>query len=766
MNKKIYQLAFVATALLATACSDDEVNDIQNKPDSEKEMISFSMSDGTGQTRAGFTTADTRIVARFQSDEKGGSGVRYTKCVLTAIKDNDNSGESYSSVEYSSDGTPRYWDDAFGRKGQLSVYAVAIPDSKVDTKLQGTLVSGNVSSWQTEASPDNTIAWSVTADQSSDIFASEDLVYSNNIQADATLGKNGRYVWDYEKTPQGYPDYTGAATHKDGRMVFTQKAGALDSDAGHFDKGHLVFKHSLSRLTITLEEGEGFDGNKNTAVDFKFTNTGDNIQLNTMNIGGKLDIKEGTWSVTSTGNISKLYQSSNTGGANGTYKAQMLPGYKFYKDDGTESVKNVMQFVIDNNTYYITQAQIFAALNVSENTTGTTPKVPVRTDSGKDYIEMEQGKNYSLKIIVKKTKIADVTATLADWIDVTGETSQNNAHLTFSISADGTACGKDIDLYRLEDDNEGYDADNYTFDYKGQKWWGNYLTDDSHKTQLLHSNITDGKWTTSWFFESNKTYYHFRTVNNGTTIIGNDNTSTYDYFNIAAGPIATTDPHWGAPMTKEGTTTYLKYDESKGYEAFLRPAIGATESQIAIQEVHMMSNIKVVLKTPNNDSKVTLKNGDNKTVVKITRIASTGTVEMGRGVVTPTGEYNGELTMTNPTPYFSNDGLETNEYSYAVVPQALSRDFSSTDDTDYVGIFIQTPDNNQYYVVQQLPKIEAVSVSGGHNVVEHGAINRWYPGHTYKYTFTLTKKGIENITCTLADWIDVEAADKDITLED
>ena len=754
MKQFIYSLAVATTLLSTVSCDDNEIIDTPI-PDSQKEMISFSLSDGSSQTRAGFTGGETRIIARMQSDEKGGSGVKYTKCVLKAYKDETGGTNDFSNVEYMTTGETRYWDDAFGRKGQISVYAVAIPNSTVTTKLTEDLITGE-STWTTEATPNNTIAWSVSTDQSGNPLASEDLVYSKNIQEN---GKDGCYKWDYKNN--NYPDLTGAITHENGRLVFTQATGATESDAGHFDKGHLVFNHSLSRLTITLQEGAGFDGNNTNATDFKF-NSG-NITLLNMNTSGTLDIKEGTWASITPTNISKMATTSTTGGANGTYAAQMLPGYKFY-EDGTA---NVMQYLIDNNTYYVTQKQIYQALNIAANTEGTNPSVKVETDAeSKKYIEMKQGKNYVLTIIVDKTGISSITATLANWVEVTGSTSVNNAHLTFTMSASGSACNWDIDLYRLGDNNPNYDADNFDFSYQGKNWFGDYSTEAACKTTLLQSAKSDGKWSTSWYFESNKTYYHFRTVNKDTEIKGNTD-NTKDYFEISGGVTASTDPHWGAPMqTATDGTLYLKYDETNGYEKFLMPAIGATESKIAIQEIHMMSNINVILKTPNDGGKVTLKEGDTKTTIKITRLATSGQVEMGRGVVTPSATVTGEHTMTVPSDYYSSEGLITNKYTYTVVPQSLSRNFNSTSDDDYVGLFIQTPDNNQYYVVKKLSDIIASEVSDERNQTKNDKITRWYPGHSYTYTITISKKGIEAITCTVADWVNVTGEDIDIDLED
>lgn len=793
MKKYIYSM-LLTSAIFTAACSSDDSLDNENTQNGQKEQISFSLSDNAGNTRAGFTGADTRIVARFQSDEKGGSGVRYTKTVLKAKKDAAGGLNDFSLVDYYTGANTRYWDDAFGRKGQISVYAVAIPNSTDDSKLTETKLSGNNTAWATEASPDNTIDWDVTytTTQTSATLKGEDLAYSNNIQDG---GVNGRYVWSYT-SPEGYPENNGRLDgHSNGRLEFTQKEGAQASDAGHFDKGHLMFKHSLSRLTVVLVPGNGFATDRSSASDFKFNKIGGsitsgNIQLLNFPVHGKLDLDAGSWTINTTDGTQNILQmigaaatssaatsaaaynaTSETYLANRTYSAQMLPGKVFSANSAT----NVMQFVIDDNTYYITEKMVYDALTSGSWYTSATDAD--KTAAGYNVgtsVTMTQGHNYTLTITVDKTGIANVTATLAPWVEVAGEHEVNNAHITLSLKTTGETCGKDIDLYRLVDNNDSYDANQYVFNYEGKRWFGNYSTDSKYKTTLLQTTKSDNKWSTPWYFESNKEYYHFRTVNNGTIIKGNTEDAN-DYFEIAAGPTATTDPHWGAPM-KSTSTTWLKYDENgtltdysddKGYEAHLHHAIGATESQVAIQELHMMSNIKVILKTPNDGGKVMLKDGENhETVVKITRIAANGTVEMGRGVVKPTGEYTGSLTMTNPTTYYSTDGLITNEYSFAVVPQSLSRNFDSTDDTDYVGIFIQTPDNNQYYVVKKLSEITATSVYDQRDQTKDQPIKRWYPGHTYIYTFTITKKGIENITATVADWVTVTGKDTKVDLED
>lgn len=880
MKNYIYPAALALMLLSAASCKKADLEG-PVIPDDQKEKISFSMSDETVGTKAGFTVAATRIVARFQSDETGTSNTLYTKTALKAAKDNTTDATalltSYSTVSYY-DGNTRYWDDAYGRKANISVYAVAIPNSEDATKLTFEKLAGGAT-WAAEPSPNNSIQWDVTylTTQSSTTLAGEDLAYSNNIQAG---GKNGRYVWDYtveDGKEKGYPKDNGKLDgHSDGQLVFTQKVGAEASDAGHFDKGHLMFKHGLSRLTVVLVPGTGFATPRSSATDFKFNKiegaiVSGNIQLLNFPVKGTLNIKAGSWTTAGDGtqNILQMIGAAATSSAsanaaqydadettyraNRTYSAQMLPGKVF----GANSAANVMQFVIDNNTYFVTEKMVYDALTADVSGTWyNANKSNSDALSAAGYnvgtsVTMAQGHNYTLTLTVNKSGIINVTATLAPWVEVAGAHGVNNAHITLSLKTTGSTCTKDIDLYRLIDNNDDYNQDQFVFNYEGKRWFGNYTTDVNSKVTLnqtaydAESNPygvqTDGGnkfWSTSWYFESNKEYYHFRTVNSGeTTILGNTD-GTDDYFNIAAGPIATNDPHWGAPM-KSTSTPWLKYDDNgtltdysddKGYEAHLHHAIGATESQIKIQELHMMSNINVVLQTPNDDGKVQLRKpavtytsdeivlisgttyvkssvqydsehgtyslygdsnpehdiqkavGDVKedaveTIVKITRIAANGTVEMGRGVVKPTGTYTAELPMTNPTTYFATDGLVTNNYTYAVVPQSLSRNFSSDSDVDYVGIFIQTPDHNQYYVVKKLSEIYATSVSDTRDQAQYNEsgtdaekeaskIKRWFPGHSYTYTFTITKKGIDNITATVADWVNVTGKNTDITLED
>jgi len=176
----------------------------------------------------------------------------------------------------------------------------------------------------------------------------------------------------------------------------------------------------------------------------------------------------------------------------------------------------------------------------------------------------------------------------------------------------------------------------------------------------------------------------------------------------------------------------------------------------------------VVLRTTKTANAVALESGDEQCVVTLTYFYKDGTVNMGNGLVKTTGTLddgtNGVFTKATAGTVADGTGyIKTNPFTFAVVPQALTRTLG---DNLYVGITIKTPDNNQYYVVKSLAEIVASANGGSQNQTTNGKIDFWYPNHNYTYTFTLTKAGISSVTCTVQGWVDVTATNKDITLED
>jgi hypothetical protein len=409
----------------------------------------------------------------------------------------------------------------------------------------------------------------------------------------------------------------------------------------------------------------------------------------------------------------------------------------------------VLEFIIDDNKYFITQDMMFDALKGKDGITESTTST----------ITMEKGRNYVFNIKVGKSKIINVTAKLEPWVDVeAANQNMDNSHISLTLfnNASGTAATK-FDLYRLNDESDEIN----TGVSNSKKWGGNYT--DKASLTAGSNNV----WTTAWFFENNKSFYHFRTVNEGIKIEGTTDNAVDDYFVITSGTQADHDYHWGAPFLTS-TTSPIQYSKTEGYAATLSPAIGATNSTINMTELHMMSNINVVLRTTTGSNAVKLEDNGNSCVVTLTHFYKDGKVYMGNGLVETTGTLNDgtngvfDLSATG-TEADGTDYTKTKPFTFAVVPQPLTR----SDGTNrYVGITIKTPDNNQYYVVQKLSEIVATANGGSQNQATNGKVDFWYPNHNYTYTFTLTKAGISNVTCTVEKWVDVTAENKDISLED
>ena len=702
--KVLFRPLTLAALLVASACTSDIKDDIENIDPSSKTAISFSVEENhTPMTRAGFT-ASTKIAMRIKSEN--GTAAKYTRTVATASA--AASGKEYSDI--STDGAYiRYWDDAFGRAAKLSVFALAVPN-KTDVVNNGKNVEQKLTAggdgWFTEATENEKINWTVSTEQTAETLANEDLTYSNNIKEG---GLNGVYKYDFET--EKYPVYS--ADLEDGQMKFRLRDDADVTGPGKFDKGHLIFNHALSRITVNLVKGEGFSG----VGSFQFAN-GTNVQVLNVPVSGDLDLSAGTWSGVTNNTIAKMVSLTPAAGVAFSLMAQILPDYEISKT----SVTNLLSFTIDNNTYYITQAQMYDALKNAVTNDGTK-------------ITMAQGSNYIFQITVNKTQIANVTAVVEPWVEVTSANSNpSNARITLNSIYDSQSgeSSTNFDLYRLLDQSP-----EISDTYEGKNWDGNY-TDKA-------SSLTDngnGGWDTDWYFESNKSYYHFRMVNENTTIETSD---AKDYFVITAGDADLTDPHWGAPMTQEPV-----YDTANGYEDALSPAIGATKSNINITDQHMMSKVIVKLQTTDGADQVNFAGSK----VYITQIHTKGQVQMGNGLVTPTGTP-GQLEMVG--------NAAGTQFTYAVVPQGLVR---GSNDDDYVGITIVTGDNNQYYIVKKLSEILATTVTNEKNQTQGAAIERWYPGHTYEYTFTLKKAKIDKITCTVQGWVNIVADNKEISLED
>ena len=774
-----------AAALGLSACSTEELPDNGGSTDG-KTAIEFAMSNTGGigmsldsraaasdASRAGFGS-DTRIVMRIGSKSTDGGSLKYTRTTATASKQVTTGTADYSTVTFAQGTEMRYWDDAHGRKSQLSVYAVAIPDKNSGTLLPETKLSigtlGENSKWASESTPDNTIAWTVSADQSTaGTVSNQDLCYSNNIQ---TGGKNGVYRYNFID-PVGYPTFPGCNEDgtikpglKDGVMKYTTPSA---SKPGKFDRGHMIFRHALSRITVKLKAGDGYDPSTAFVVD--------HVQINKIRLADgtntKLNLVDGTWSgYTTDQTITKMEKATPQASAthHREFVAQTIPGDEIDQN----STENRLELVVDNNIYYITDKMLFTAFSTSAT-----------DDISGDKLTLRQGRNYEINVTVSKKKIDNITASIIPWATVTSSNMDvNNAYIQLDLydpsgtAIDGSYSSNPPLLFRLDDPSP-----NFIFSddqWKHYKWYTKY-----DKYNSLTWDGTNSRWTTDLFFETNYASYHFRMTNEKTDNkihLGPGSSGPFgeaDYFDIAT---SDEDIWWGAPMLTSAT---LKYDYQNtasvtpstdytsplagGFSSSIHWGIAATESPIKFTMLHIKSQIDVVLKTTTGPDAVKLKDGDNTAIVKVVRAFNNGNVELGRGMVKTSGST-GEYVMKLPTynsrfsDYFATANEATKAYWSYYVPQELVRN-SGANANDFVGIEITTPDGN-VYKINRLSEIEASAVGSeaGQGQAESQKILRWLPNHHYTYTFTLKKTEV-TATATVTKWNEVTAGNEDVTIE-
>lgn len=480
---------------------------------------------------------------------------------------------------------------------------------------------------------------------------------------------------------------------------------ANDTDGpGKFEQGNLQFKHALARITINLNKGKGFEGSN-----FKFTGA-NNVTLYNIPTSATLNLTDGTWSNATSTSIKGIYEKTTSTDIKHELMAQVIPGAKYTKG----SNDNAMSFIIDDNQYYITSDMMYDALNKAVNKAQMTKLT--NTD-----VTLENGLNYIFNINVNKTPVI-TTATVEGWTDIIADiTDPSNARITLNLLNNGTE-SNDVKFYRSAITTTDFK------DPEDKNWETGY----------------EVKGDDAWYFENNKTYYHFRAVNTSADV--NTDATNGDYYPISAG---TTDYLWGAPIKKSNATP--DYNVTNGYADAINPAIGATTKAINMTQFHMMSQITINLTTTKGETAVDLTGSE----VTITRIHNDGKVLMGSGLITLSGSTK-DVKL--------NKAENSYTYTLNVVPQLLERKANSTDDNDYIGISIKTANGQSMYFCERLSDITASSVAGNQHT-KGEAIKRWYPGHSYTYTFNLTKTGIKSMKASVVDWVNINAESQNISLE-
>ena len=787
--KKYLNYTLTALALVALmACSEDASSPSSGlAPDGGKELIAFSQEGSAmttrAMTRAGFDS-NTKVVMRIKADGETASDVRYTQAVATASAQiasdacNTDYGlvGSHSHLTYAA-GQNRYWDDAFGRESELTVYAVAVPNKSniiADNILDQTSPTTVSPGWYTVATENTKINWQVSTIQTATTRPDEDITYSNNIRTSETVNK-GRYHQEFNSATSNWDK-----SMEVGRMIWQPKTVTTSETTGKFDQGHLVFKHALSWITIVLKEGSGFDNDSNT--DFVWTNPStQNITLKGFPTSGKLDVSTGVWSDMVTNvDITQLDETTGTP-ANQTTRqleAIVLPQTNLYS-----TTANIIEFEIDNAKYFVTGTQIAEAIRDFYKTGGDHASDPHAAEY-RGFTTTEAGKHYFVSITVSKKGVSNVTAAILDWETVnSSDATPDNVYCTFTFEDRGekwvAADATKFNLYRAAKTASDYITGTTEANY-------NWTTGYSN-TPATKSYDTNHWKTTDWFWPNNLTYYHFRAAGTGASASGNPSITTDatngDFFPITSGTIdggTYKDYVWGAPFTYVDNTYKIKYDGTNGFALRedgttkqISQALGATNSQINMLLFHVTSQIFVTVKTTTGADKVALKDetkdeADQLTKVEILNFLPNGKVLMGTGAASATDGTRTANDYMGAGTWAAESGTtpeQVTAYSYGIVPQDLSW---TTPSAGSIGLRITTPDGNQY-VVKDLSTCTA-TVSDNNLVIPYAGsspytINAWYPHYQYYYTVTLKQAGVANITAAVVAWETVTGDLGEITLE-
>ncbi len=695
-------------------------------------------------------------------DPNGFGGNQTTKYSVTRGQVAESTDPDKNDIVFT-DTRVRYWDDIHARCSNLSIWAIACPGlnylggigtNQSDNTVKFTSTTG-LQDWQTTAIKADAIEWNVPHYGTSETYytagsiANRDLCYSNNI-ADYTSSSNG-----------------------DRRLKFNQANRK-------FQGGNLVFYHAMSKITVNIKIGEGFNG----VNDFRFTETAGNknATLQYFNIWGKFNVETGEWSVVNDGHQA-IMGMHNLTGATPNISDPSKPAYQLealvipYLATDVKTIKGsiingesnkAVVFTIDNNKYEVSRADLLKALQ---------DKADNGISGVATSVELQAGKNYVFTFEVGKTKIKNITAQVVDWEDVTAENvTPSNARITLNVedrsgNSSISAVTSDMDIYRTLDE-----ASTITDTYEGYNWTTNYTVSGkaTWKNLTLAYDGTNSRWSTDWFWESNKTYYHFRTISPKTQEVYANASGDYTTINSAScsNEAGYNQMAWGAPFLDVDPDYKFTYSTTTGFDGTgadaatpthqIYKAIGPTENPVKVLMFHMMSGVHFTIKTTDGTDKVQLYSttGSKRTKIELVNYYPDGKVMLGTGLVNKDGTIS-----TEGSPYgiscatTATDEYGNQEYFFSAIPQDLTN----------VVLVITTPDNNQYKVAMK--NVLATSVTNNNIAnpyTQDGSkwkIDYWYPGFKYNYSFTLKKTGITDLQATVVDWETVTAGDDDVKIE-
>lgn len=719
---KLIHYIYISTAIaMFSACGDDLATvpvPSGNGEDAMPILLSAGISEGSSrvETRAvdnpdanhsnhALINNDAKMFldvrGKWKKTADGSSEeVKYTTTItIGGAAATDGNGTTHNAI---SKYEPRlYWDDygmadpdnaTTGREEGLTIYGAGVNNSNVAAL---TINETAGTSW-------TNYTWTLPTAQSTTEteWEKSDLLTSNNV------------VYN-------------AISENDNAYKFSDRANAK----------LLEFTHAMSKITVNLKAGDGFENNAFTSAPV--------VTVFSTYLKGTVNIEAGTTAVANGGEdpqgVITLKENVTTAtGFTATYNGLIMPGNKFADD------ADLIKINADDNIYYV-KAQ---NLNVANTATDDV---------------FERGKNYILNVTLNKTAI-DVSASVVEWVTVSAnEAPIINIDTQYSGTGNATPSGfRSFSLYRsASDPYVTTPAENNLFEYS-KGYTGNmngYYAPESVPTGTLGNT-----WTMApvLYWPNHKTHYHFRGVW-PPTVTTED--ASYDWAaprvsknsgNTAqviavknvkyAGGTFPSDLLIGAPVIASGTlcatTDHTKVDQSKY-------GICATTGKITLDFKYMMSQIEVRLKTSTGTDKVNLSDA----VVDVVDGYTTGDIQLGDGASVVSGSR-GNYTLDAIEESTERDGFAAANIRHsAIVPQALT--WTESSETKYMR-FKVTITNDDSTTDIYYANIEPIFKTG--STTEKVAPNgKWEAGVHYIYTLDVRKTAIL-VTATITDWKTVNAS--------
>ncbi len=728
------------------------------------------ITDGTSKTLKPFDK-NTKIFMVMKStygadDYQGSKKDKYTVC-------RGDVDANTTSIKFTSLNNQKYWDDAHARSSELDIWAFAqqSPDNWHSYTFQ--IPDETWEGIETDPNRQKEYKGYTYNDQTSYGWIEHD--YNNGSGDKGSKGAiypciMNWYASHYIELTYGENQYKqdalsvqyqdlmfsnnltkhGDGTENDKRLKFGTKT------AGKFDTGEMKFYHAMSKLTIQIIEGDGFDkSSTNKANDFKFA-SGKNVKLTNFNMKGTFNIKDGEFQQVESlivPHIALSTSTSETGVSPNietttiyTLQALAVPNIndflsqysasdtksRFVSSD-TDANNIMMEFTIDNNTYKITSKQLYNALHGKTGATETTSGI----------IPLEAGKNYIFTFVVGKTKIEHLTATVAEWENVEAEsyTPIIDVNQTYG-EADANAFNKTYTLLRSTTKT------------------GNYTTESGATMTYDNSAYS---MSPQLYWPDHKTHYFFRGVypkvgsTNGPTLVNDteNKTTTISVTNSAYSKgTSPSDLMIGIPRKADGTPDEKCKVTGTNHGSSVE-GICATSGTINLNFRYAMSQVEVRLTTTTGNAAVNLTNAK----VEVVGGYKQGKIKLEDGsVATFTASDKGDfelasLPTTDNNKRKDKDGneniLSTNVRHSSVIPQDLTYDSSKPLDASNLRFKI-TITNTDGSTDVYYADIKPIEVTVGSN--NKSTITKWEAGKHYIYFLDLRKTEIK-VSATITDWV-------------